>query len=285
MQLLRTLLLALLLLAPLPAFAYDILVLQSLREKGYDEAVQGVKRECQATMRTVVLSDYAETDITRIIREEHPRLVIAVGDRALDAAEKQRTTPVLYMMALHAKPRLRGAISGVGMLLDPARYLAVFESLGSKRVGVIGDPAKSGPYLKKAQAAARRSGIELVVREVHSPRETLALLDSLRGKVDALWMLPDITAVSPETTEAYFLFSQGERVPLVSFAEVYLSMGGAVALGIDRFDIGRQLGVMALSVLAGTRADEIPPQPPRRVLLKVNDGVLRRLKLSISGGG
>ena len=286
MQLLRTLLVGvLLLLLPLPALAYDILVLQSLREKGYDEAVRGVKRECTATMRTVVLSDYAETDITRIIREEHPRLVVAVGDRALGVAEKQRNTTVLYMMALHVRPRQRGTTTGVGMLFEPARYLAVFDSIGSKRVGVIYDPSKSGAYLKRAQTAARRSGIDLVVREVHSPRETPAMLDSLRGKVDALWMLPDATAVSSETIEAYFLFSQGERVPLVSFAEIYLSMGGAVALGIDRFDIGRQLGLMAQSVLDGTSVEDIAPQAPRRVLMKVNDGVLRRLKLSVAGGG
>jgi putative ABC transport system substrate-binding protein len=284
MHFLRSLLVIILLLVPLPALAYDILVLQSLRDKGYDEAVQGVKRECSASMRTVVLSDYAETDITRIIREEHPRLVLAVGDRALEVAEKQRNIPVLYMMALHPKPHPRGTVTGVGMLIEPSRYLAVFESIGSKRVGVIGDPAKSGAYLKKAQAAAKRNGIELLVREIHSPRETLAMLDSLRGKVDALWMLPDTTAVSPETTEAYFLFSQGERVPIVSFAEFYNSMGGALSLGIDRFDIGRQLGDMAQSVLEGTRAEEIALQPPRRVILKINEGVLRRLKISLGGG-
>jgi len=285
MQFLRTLLVTLLLLAPLPALAYDILVLQSLRESGYDEAVKGARHECSGTMRTIVLSDYAETDVTRIIREEHPRLVIAVGDRALEVAEKQRYAPVLYMMALHAKPRQRGTVTGVGMLFEPARYLAVFDSLGCRRVGVICDPTKSGAYLRRAQVAARRSGIDLVVREVRSPKDTPAMLDSLRGKVDALWMLPDATAVSPETTEAYFLFSQGERVPLVSFAEVYLKMGGAVTLGIDRFDIGKQLGIMAQGVLSGTPVEEMTLQSPRRVLMKVNDGVLRRLKISIAGGG
>lgn len=284
MQLLRALILCLIL-APLPALAYDVLVLQSLRERGYDEALRGVKRECSASMRTVVLSDYVETDVTRILREEHPRLIIAVGDRALEVAQRQRSIPVLYMMALHAKVRPGSGVTGVGMLLDPQRYLSVFDSLGTRRVGVIGDPAKSGAYLRRALVTARRSGIDLLVREVRSPKETLAMLESLRGKVDALWMLPDITAVSPETTEAYFLFSQGERVPLVSFAEAYLSMGGAVALAIDRHDIGRQLGSMAASVLEGTPAEELPVQYPRRVVLKVNDGVLRRLRLSLQGGG
>jgi len=283
MRLLTPFLIALFLLLPLPALAYDVLVLQSLHEKGYDEAVRGVRRECQASIRTVVLSDYAEADLTRIMREEHPRLVIAVGDRAVDAAQKQHNVPVLYMMALH--PKSGQKVTGVGMLLDPAKYVSVFDTLGARRVGVLYDPARSGGYLKRAQAAARRSGIDLVAREVHAPKETPAMLESLRGKVDAIWMLPDITAVSPASTEAYFLFSQSERVPVVTFAEVYLSMGGAVALAIDRFDIGKQLGEMAQGVLDGTPIEDIPPQPPRRAVTKSNDGVLRRLKMSTGQGG
>jgi putative tryptophan/tyrosine transport system substrate-binding protein len=283
MRVLRILLITVLLTVPLPAMAYDILVLQSMHDKGYDEAVRGVKRECQASMRTVVVSDYAEIDITRIVREERPRLVIAVGDRAVAIAEKQHSTPVLYMMALNPKPRQRS--SGVAMLLDPARYISVFDALGVKRIGVIYDPARSGAYVRRAQAAARRSGIDLVVREVRAPKDTPAMLQSLKGKVDAIWMIPDLTAVSPASTEAYFLFSQSERVPVVSFADVYLSMGGAIALGIDRFDIGKQVGEMAESILSGTRVEEIPPQAPRRALTRRNDGVLRRLNLSYGMGG
>jgi len=282
MRVLRIILITALLLVPLKAMAYDILVLQSLHEKGYDEAVRGLKRECRASMRTVVLSDYAEADVTRLVREEHPRLIVAVGDRALEVAEN-RGAPVLYMMALNAKPRQR--VSGIGMLLDPARYLAAFASLGSRRVGVIYDPARNGAYLKRAHSAARRSGIELVVREVRAPKDTPGMLESLRGKVDAIWMLPDLTAVSPASTEAYFLFSQGERVPVVTFADVYLSMGAAVALGIDRFDIGKQLGEMAQNLLSGTAIDEIAPQSPRRALTRTNDGVLRRLKVVTGTGG
>jgi putative tryptophan/tyrosine transport system substrate-binding protein len=276
MRILRTCIIFLLLLIAVPAAAYDVLVLQSLREKGYDEAVKGVKRECRANMRTIVLSDFAEADVTRIIREERPRIIVAVGDRAVDVADSVRHIPVLYMMALNAKPRPN--VTGVSMLLDPAKYMNVFKDLNSRRVAMVYDPMRNGPYVKRAQAAARRSGIDLVTREVRNPKETPAALESLRGKIDALWMLPDLTAVTPATTEAYFLFSQSEKVPVVTFADVYLTMGGAVALSIDRFDIGRQLGEMAQSVLDGTPVEDLGQQSPRRAISKTNDGVLRRLK-------
>lgn len=279
MRVLTTLMIAALTLAALPAFGYDVLVLQSLREKGYDEAVRGVRHECRASMRTVVMSDYAEADLTRIVREEHPKVIVAVGDRAVEAAESLRNVPVIYMMALNPRPRPN--VTGVGMLLDPAKYLSVFSGLGTRKVGVVYDPRRSGAYLKRAQSAARRNNIEIVAREVRAPKETPTVLDSLRGKVDALWMLPDLTAVSPASTEAYFLFSQGEGVPVVTFAEVYLSMGGAVALAIDRYDIGRQVGEMAQNVLDGTPVEELAPQAPRRAMTRSNEGVLRRLKAMV----
>ncbi|TGU72766.1 ABC transporter substrate-binding protein [Geomonas terrae] len=280
MQVLRFLLFLLLLLSPLPAFAYDVLILQSMHEKGYAEAVRGFKKECRASSRMIVLSDYADLDLVRIVREEHPKVIVAVGDRALELAQKQGDTPVLCMMALNVKPRRW--VSGISMLFDPARYLSLFQSLGTDRVGVLYDPGRSGVYVKKALAASK-GHLRLVLREVHAPKETPAMLQSLRGKVDALWMIPDVTAVSAASTEAYFLFSQSERVPVVSFADVYLTMGAAVALTIDRYDIGRQLGEMAQDLLEG-RDPEEGMVPPRKVLSRTNDGVVRQLKLSGLGG-
>ncbi|QXE91774.1 ABC transporter substrate-binding protein [Geomonas subterranea] len=276
MPLLRVLLLLFFTLIPTLALAYDVLVLQSMHEKGYDEAVRGFKRDCRGSVRRIVLTDFAELDLTRIIREEHPKLIVAVGDRALEVAQRQHGTPVLYMMALNAKPR--GA-AGVSMLLDPGRYISVFEEMGVERVGVLYDPARSGAYVKRALAAAGRTRVRLVLREVHAPKETPAMLASLKGKVDALWMLPDATAVSPGSTEAYFLFSQAERVPVVTFAEVYLSMGGAVALTIDRYDIGRQVAELAQRMLDGNPTDE-GGAPDRRAVTRTNEGVVRQLKLN-----
>ncbi|WP_224956881.1 ABC transporter substrate-binding protein [Geomonas subterranea] len=276
MPLLRVLLLLFFTLIPTLALAYDVLVLQSMHEKGYDEAVRGFKRDSPGSVRRIVLTDFAELDLTRITREEHPKLIVAVGDRALEVAQRQHGTPVLYMMALNAKPR--GA-AGVSMLLDPGRYISVFEEMGVERVGVLYDPARSGAYVKRALVAAGRTRVRLVLREVHAPKETPAMLASLKGKVDALWMLPDATAVSPGSTEAYFLFSQAERVPVVTFAEVYLSMGGAVALTIDRYDIGRQVAELAHRVLDGNPTDE-GGEPPRRAVTRTNEGVVRQLKLN-----
>jgi len=146
-----------------------------------------------------------------------------------------------------------------------------------KRVGVIYNPARSGWYMQQARRAAQNAGITLVAREVSSPRDTLEQLSSLAGKVDALWMLPDVTAVTRETAEAYFHFSQQQAVPVVSFAAGYLGLGAAAVLEIDRVAVGMQAREMVAAALDDDRADSAGFSFPKTISLKTNPVVLTRL--------
>ncbi len=273
--------LTLAMLLPSPALAYDVLVLESRRDPAYEEVMKGFHSARNVSEQVIVLSDYGEVDIARIVREDKPDLVLALGDAALAAARKLRQTPVIALMtlAIYNMHTTQPNLTGIGMLAPPERYLAVFQMMKSRRVGMIFDPAKSGWYLKQARQAAQQAGIELVTREVHTSRETLVQLDSLSGKVDALWMLPDTTAVTWETAEAYFHFSQEQRVPVVSFAGAYLGLGAAAAIEIDRTELGTQAGEMIASMLKGSKTASTVSWP-HKTTFKTNRNVLRQLDIS-----
>ena len=270
------------LMLPAAADAYDVLVLQSRRDPAFAEALSGFRNSRAFSERVIVLSDYADVDVTRIVREDQPALVLALGDSALEAADKLRQTPVVALISLSIRSRRasHSNLTGIEMFASPERYLSLFQGMKRRRVGIVHHPARSGWYVQQARQAARLMGIELVVREVSSPRDTLRQLASLAGKVDALWMLPDATAVTRETAEAYFRFSQEQNVPVVSFADAYLRLGAAAVLEIDRTELGRQAGDMAVAILRGTGAAEIPLAFPRRVQPKTNPIVLRRLGIA-----
>lgn len=275
--------LALALLLPSLAQAYDLLVLQSKRNPAYDEVLKGFSGSRNVSKRVIVLSDYAEVDLVRIAREDRPTLILAMGDAALAAARKVRTIPVIALMSLDLR-RLQVAqpnLTGIDMFVAPESYCNLLRQMKARRVGVLYNPARNGWYLRQARQAAEKAGITLVAREVSEPRETLTKLASLAGKVDALWMLPDITAVTRETAEAYFHFSQQQAVPVVSFAANYLGLGAAAVFEIDRAALGRQASEMVTSLLAGGDIDNAPLSFPRGVVLKTNDGILRRLGASL----
>ena len=283
MRRLVLIILALATLLPSLAQAYDILVLQSRRDVGYEEVLKGFHAVNASKERVIVLSDYAEVDIVRIVREDRPRLILAVGDAALAATRNIRSTPVVAVMslAIHARKASQANLTGIGMFASPARYIDMFVAMKARRVGVIHNPAKSGWYLKQARQAANEAGIELVVREVSAPREALGHLSALAGKVDALWMLPDSTAVTRETVEAYFNFGLKPSLPVVSFSANYLGLGAAAVLEIDRIALGREANEIITALLNGESTNDVPVRFPAGTAVKTNPAVLKNLGSSL----
>lgn len=272
---------ALALFLPTLAQAYDVLVLQSRRDAAYDEVLRGFQAVRGTSQRVIVLTDYSEVNAARLVREDHPRLVLAIGDAAVRAVREIRQTPVIAVMslAIHNKKSLAPAVSAIGMFAPPGRYVDLFRKLKVRRVGVIYHDAKTGWYMRDALEAARNSGIELVIREVRSPREVSAQLASLNGKVDALWMLPDSTAVTRETSEAWFRFGQEHHLPVISFATAYLGLGAAAVIDIDRAGLGKQAGEIAGALLENRGVVSANLIYPDITPLKTNSAVLNRLGL------
>ncbi len=284
MRRLLLLIIAMATLLPTLVQAYDVLVLQSRRDPGYEEVLKGFRSGNTPSQRTIVLSDYAEVDVARIVREDCPKVILAVGDAALTATRKIQQTPVVAVMSLglHNRKSSQFNLTGIGMFALPERYIGMFRNMKIRRVGVVYSPAKSGWYLRLARHAAEEAGIELVTREVSAPRETIGQLSSLTGKVDALWMLPDSTAVTRETTEAYLRFGQQNSVPVISFAVNYLGLGAAAVLEIDRVAIGRQANAITAALLKGNSIDGMALGFPNDIALKTNPSVLKNLGYSFN---
>lgn len=287
MRCLILLITALSLLISTTGWCYDLLIVQSQRSPAYEEVLQGFRTVARFSERIIVLTDYKEIDLIRIAREENPVAIVTLGDNALTAARKVRQTPVIALMALSFRSGMGGhpAMTGVEVQSPPERYLPIFTSIKASKVGIIVNTPNCAAYIKQAQKSAAGFGINLLVREVKSSREVSGKLASLAGLVDALWMLPDSITASGEAADAHFLFSASHKIPVITFSSAYLASGAALALEIDRFDIGKQGGEMAVLLMEGKEIFGIPPEPPRKTTVKRNLPVLRRLGLKSDFSG
>lgn len=274
---------ALFLLSALPALASDVLIVQSSHAPAYSEALRGFRTGFEGSTYTLVLAEYADVDVVRLVKEERPRLVLAVGDTALAACRKVRQVPVVSLMAVSLTLSKSGGngIGGVGVIPSPERYVNLFKAIGAGKVGVIYDPNRTGTYFRRAQQAARKLGIELIAREVRRPQETIGRLEQIKGNVDALWMLPDTTAVTAESLEAYFRFAMEQRVPLVTFAGQYLEKGAFASIEADRIDMGRLVGEQ-IRLLLDHRTDGPTVVDARKVRLSTNESIAKKLGISTS---
>lgn len=285
-QLLRYLLLSILaLLLALPANAAELLILQSHSNPIFDQTVRQIQNGCGTKSQTYVMGNYAEFDLGRVVREEQPRVIIAVGDRPLKEALKLRSIPVIYTLALSAdEKKLRNNVTGVSIHTSAEKYLKLFRKLGLRRAGVVYSRAKSGAYIDRAKSISSSHGVELITAEVNSPNETEAALTALSRKgVDSIWMIPDTTAVTAETLNSFFLHAQRSNTPLISFSRGYLAKGAIAVLESSRKNMTDEVCSNLSQILSGTSPSEIPVADISEASLYTNPNVANKLGISLSG--
>jgi putative tryptophan/tyrosine transport system substrate-binding protein len=270
------------LLNALPALAADLLILQSNRSHAYTEALRGFRASSRGSDRTVVLSDFADVDVDRMVKEERPRLVLAVGDKALTAAKRIHDVPVVAVLSLTLGHQKQGDnIGGIAMVAAPQQYLKLFHGMGTRRIGVLYDPKKTGPYVRRMINESRQLGLNMVAESVSDPREIQAKLEKIKDNVDALCMLPDSTVVTTVNMEALLLFSITNNLPVVTFSSQYLNNGAAASLDVDYYDVGAQAAEMTVSMINSGARGKVSTVDPRKTLLHTNDSVIRKLGIDL----
>ena len=269
----------------LPASAADLLIIQSQRREVYDQAVRLAQNSCASNSETMVQGDYAEFDLGRIVREEQPRVVLAIGEQALKEARKLHRTPVVYSHTLNVNEEsLPDNVIGVSMHVAPANYMKLFKKLQLTSIGVLYDPRNSGAYLHRAEEAAAAAGIELVTQKISSPREVPAALSKLKHHgIKGIWMIPDSSAVAKESLDSYFLFAQQQNIPVISFAKGYLAKGALAALEGSRQSITAQSCAIINRLRSGASTNNLESVDIRKCNLHLNETIANKLQLQLSG--
>ena len=263
----------------------EIAVVQSIRVKPYEQAIKGFRSICDVTIKRIVLSELGRADAVRSIKDKRPELVLAIGGDALSIAKRIKSIPTVYTMVLNPLTGLSGEenIRGVSMNIPPEQQLrALLRALPQvKTVGLLHDPDRTGGFVREAHVAALGMGIILVAREIHDAKDAASLIMDMRGKIDAFWMLPDITVITPQAVEFLLLFSLENTIPLLAFSEKYVELGAFMSTDIDAFDMGRQAGEIANRILSGADVRSVRHVGARRLVVSTNLMVARKLGITL----
>ena len=264
----------------------EIVAIQSIRVKPYEDAMRGFQGVCSARVERIVISESGGTDVVRKITEISPDMVLAIGKDALSLVKRIKTTPILYLMVLNPQSILSGEgnIAGVSMNIPPERQLrALLDALpATKSIGLLYDPNRTSYLVGKAQDSAGKMGINLIAKEVHNSREAPSLIMDMKGKIDVFWMLPDITVITPQTVEFLLLFSLENNIPLLAFSDKYVEAGAFMSTDIDAFDMGTQAGEMAKEILFGRGVKDVRHVYARKVVISTNLMIARKLGVNLN---
>lgn len=265
----------------MPAEAAKIVVLKSAEVDVYNKALEGFK----STVRESAILEYdMEGDIqkgkkflTRLKSGPRPDLILAIGIWALQVVvEEIQDIPVVFTMVLNPITVIGQEtrnITGASMNIPIEQQLTLLKKVTpqARRIGVIYNPSQTGFLVRQAERIARDHGLRLIAKAIASPKDSFAALDAMQDEIDVLWILPDLTVLTPESVQYMLLFSFRHKIPVLGLSENQARMGALLGLSFESgWDIGSQAAELANGILSGRSAELIPFTTARKTRLTVN---------------
>ena len=147
------------------------------------------------------------------------------------------------------------------------------------RVSVLWDPSPGPTHLQAVRSVARSSGVKLQVLEVRKPDDIDRAFSALRGRPQALIILPSpmIYVHSEQLAKLTLKY----RLPATSMARAFADAGGAVAYGPELASASERSAALVAKILGGAKPAELPVERPTKVQLVVNLKTAKALGITI----
>jgi putative ABC transport system substrate-binding protein len=273
--------------------AEEVAILKSADISAYSEAITAFKTalplSLQVTTEYDLQGDIAKgRNLARRIRASNAKVVLAVGLKAALAAKLEiLDIPVIFCLVIN--PEKYGLPTGnmVGLSLDiPFRqHLKPLQTLVPKvsRIGVLFDPQKTNGMQNELLQEAKSLGISIVSEAVQTEQDVPQALNAIKGRIDALWLLPDSTVLTENTLDFLMSTTLEAHIPVVGFSAGLVHSGALVAAYVHYGDIGKQAARLSQQLVGQTSPSRLGTIiPPERVQQSINQKSARFLSLSLT---
>lgn len=154
-----------------------------------------------------------------------------------------------------------GNVTGASDLTPVADQISLLKQLipDAKTVGVLYCSAESNSAIQAemAREACEENGLEAIDFTVSSTNEIQTVVESMVGKVDAIYAPTDNTIANGMATVAMIANDNG--LPTICGESGMVDAGGLATYGIDYYQLGYMAGEMAVDILVnGTNPGDIP---------------------------
>lgn len=133
-----------------------------------------------------------------------------------------------------------------------------------------------------AEEIAATFGIESQTATVSNSNEIQQVVESLIGKVDAIYAPTDNTIAKAMPTVA--MVANANNLPVICGEEGMVDSGGLATYGMDYYELGKLTGRQAVKIIEGTaKVGDMPIEylPLEGCKLKINEDVAKQLGITI----
>ena len=150
-----------------------------------------------------------------------------------------------------------------------------------KKIAVLYNPSEQNSVVqvKEIEAKAKEKNLEVMLQGVSSLAELSQATKNALIETDALYLPTDnlvVSGIKLITSEA-----KSAKKPVVSSENSSVEAGALFTMGLDYFELGKRTGEMAIEILKGKPAEQIPYELSKKMTLYVNETTATELGLDL----
>ncbi|MFY9878825.1 MAG: ABC transporter substrate-binding protein [Pseudolabrys sp.] len=150
------------------------------------------------------------------------------------------------------------------------RRVAVLANVGA-RIGVL--------EMGEVRDAGRKLGLEVVPLEVQRTEDIAPALASVKGNVDALYVVTD--PLLNTSRVAINTLAIADRLPTMHGEKAYVEAGGLMSYGSNYPDLFRRAAEQVDKILRGAKPGDIPVEQPTKFDLAINLTTAKALGVTV----
>ncbi|NLO09749.1 MAG: ABC transporter substrate-binding protein [Clostridiales bacterium] len=239
----------------------------------------------QATLNTIA---------TKLVNDGSDLILAIATPSAQAVANATRDIPILVTAVtdpagsdlVESNEAPGGNVSGTSDLTPVKQQIELLTQLvpEAKTIAILYSSSESNSKIQveMAKEAAEELGLEVVEATVSNTNDIEQIVQSLVGKVDAIYAPTDNTIASGMPTVAMVANPNG--IPIICGEEGMVSKGGLATYGIDYYKLGYLTGEQAVRIIrdkASTATMPIEYLPADEYALTINEEVANQLGIEI----
>ncbi len=174
-------------------------------------------------------------------------------------------------------------VTGISDYLSASAQLDCIQKLlpHAKKIGVIYNPGEANSLLimKDLKAEALKRGLQIVEATASKTSDVVTAAQSLIGKVDAIHIPNDNTAVA--SIGSIIAVGEKNKIPVFAADTGSFDAGVVAIAGYDRFLLGKRLAEYAIKILKGEKASALPVLRDHPVQFYVNIDAAKKMGMPL----
>ncbi len=271
-------------------YSQNVAIVFSEKLKVYEEIIEGFKEKVNLPIKEFFIEDDSKKidEIVSQIKSLKPSVIFSIGLRSTKIVkEKLPEIPLVFSFVVNPhRFGLAGEnICGIRLEINPFDTLQMLKELKptAKNIGVIYDPRRTENFVEEAKRAAEKLNLNILAQRAYKVSDVPSGLDSLKGKIDAFWIIYDPVIANNMVLKKLLLFTLSNKLPLICPAKVFVKKGGLFALDADFKKLGVQAAeIVHKIVFEGISPSEIGIQWPQDKRIFINKRIAKKIGLFLT---